>query len=149
MVGSMALQFRLLAAFSTATSSAASGGTSTLAKRPPLNHGRSSTPNRPPSRMVASSEPSCVRSRAGVVATPTRRSNRREGSRPTSSAKKQNTHCVRKWLACCAGTPARRSRSAVPAKVRAAASVMSRLVRRGLKASGASHSARRRWRTSC
>jgi hypothetical protein len=58
------------------------------------------------------------------------------GSRPTSSAKKQNTHCVRKWLTCSGGTPAARSRSAVPAKVRAAASVMSRLVRAGLKAVG-------------
>ncbi|MBK7460315.1 MAG: hypothetical protein IPJ42_18500 [Betaproteobacteria bacterium] len=49
-----------------------------------------------------------------------------------SSAKKQNTHCVRKWLATPGATPAARMRSALPAKVRAACSVISRLLRRGL-----------------
>ena len=52
MVASIALQFSALAAFNTATSCAANSGTATVWNKPPLNQGRSSTPNRPPSRMV-------------------------------------------------------------------------------------------------
>jgi hypothetical protein len=51
---------------------------------------------------------------------------------------------VRKWLTTSAGTPVARSRSAVAAKVLAACSVISRLLKRGRQASGAVHSVRRR-----
>ena len=143
MLGSMAAQFNALAALSAATSASASGGTATAWNSPPLNQAMSSTPNNPPSRIVASKASSCTRRRSGLTLTPTSRSNSRSGSRPTSSAKKQNTHCVKKWLTWPAGAPAARSRSAVAAKVRAASSVIWRLLRRGLKWSGSAHSARR------
>ncbi len=78
----------------------------------------------------------------------TSRSNSRAGSRPTSSAKKQNTHCVRKWLTRSAATPASRSRLAVAAKLRAASSVISRLLRRGRKLSGSVQRRRSRCCTS-
>jgi hypothetical protein len=148
MLGSIALQFSALAAFSATTSASASGGTSMRWNSPPLNQGTSSTPNRPPSRMVSNSLASCARSASGATRTPTRRSNRRTGSRPTSSAKKLNTHWVRKWLTRSGATPAARRRSAVPAKVRAASSVISRLLRLGRQASGSVHSVERRCWTS-
>ncbi len=148
MVASMALQFSALAALSASTSASASGGRSMRWNRPPLNQGTSSTPNRLPSRMVSKSLPSCVRNASGAMRTPTRRSNRRTGSRPTSSAKKQKTHCVRKWLTRSGATPAARKRSAVAAKVRAASSVISRLLRLGRQASGSVQSVRRRCCTS-
>ena len=148
----MALQFRSAARRSSARSGAERGGTAMVWNRPPLNHGMSSTPYKPPLCMVPKScERPCV-SRSGVACwLLSNRSNMRPGSRPTSSAKKQNRHCVRKcatWLArccwCCGSVapspgalPRWRRPSARAAKLRAAASVMSRFVCRGLKLSGA------------
>jgi len=62
---------------------------------------------------------------------------KRPGKRPTSSAKKQNRHCVSRCEVTSAAMPASRSRSAVVAKALAASSVICRLVRAGRKLSGA------------
>ena len=138
MLGSIALQSSAAALRSAATSSALKLGTSVRWNRPPLNHEMLSAPKRPPSRIVVKRPCRPRRKTSGSAARlPTRRSKMRSGSRPTSSAKKQKRHWVSRCEVTSAGTPAARNRSAVVAKAFAASSVICRLVRRGLKLSGA------------
>ncbi len=60
----------------------------------------------------------------------------RPGSKPTSSAKKQNRHWVSRCEVTSGAMPASRNRAAVVAKAFAACSVIWRFVRAGLKLSG-------------
>ena len=143
----MALQFKSAALRNSVTFMMFSSGTSMVLNRPPLNRGMSFTPNASPSRMAVKSvasprvsfwlgnKPSLEgKSSLALISC----SKRRNGNSPTSSAKKQNRHCVKKCETFCASWPLFRNCAANVAKLAAAASVMSRLVFFGRKLSGAS-----------
>jgi hypothetical protein len=96
-------------------------------EQPAVEPGQVVHAERPPSRMAVNRRVSWLRSRSGVIITPTSRSNMPLGSSPTSSANKQSRHCDQEVATGWAPPRPRSSRAAVAeAKVCGAASVMSR-----------------------
>ena len=116
----MSAQLSLLTSRSVPISVPVSGRTSPESNRPPLNQSISSAPNRPPpSLILAKSSPSaCVKTSERPWEACDRRSRMPFGSRPASSANRQNRIRSRKWATASGSWPRARRLWAISAKWR-------------------------------